>query len=151
MYKNAKTARVRYKCATGGRVEDLELLEHSTIPRAPGTSILGLFGVDRVDGALAVMIGCGDQLATEMRKWPALVICAAVLVGTGIALAVTGSGATSEYATIGSFFLSVPVTVASIISIAEARSKASPITVTKRSPARSPQAIPPSISLTPES
>lgn len=59
-----------------------------------------------------------------MRKWALLAIGAVVLVGTSIALAVTGSGTTSEYATIASFFVAVPVAVASVISIAEARSKA---------------------------
>ena len=52
---------------SAGHTDDLDLLEHGNIRRAPATSIFGLFGVDLVDHASAVMIGNGNKLTTDME------------------------------------------------------------------------------------
>jgi hypothetical protein len=58
---------LRNALSAGGRADDLDLLEHGTIPRAPRTSILGLFGVDVADRAAAVMVGSGNELTASMK------------------------------------------------------------------------------------
>jgi hypothetical protein len=52
---------------SAGCTDELALLKHSTGPQAPDTSIFGLFGVDVVDRASAVMVGSGNQIRTDMQ------------------------------------------------------------------------------------
>jgi hypothetical protein len=58
---------LRNALRTAGRTDDLDLLDHGSIPRAPSTSVFGLFGVDVVDRASAVMVGSGNELTTSMK------------------------------------------------------------------------------------
>ena len=58
-----------------------------------------------------------------MRTWAGLVAGTVALVGMGIFLIAQGSGGASEYASIASFFLAIPMAAASIVSLVDARSK----------------------------
>ena len=52
---------------SAGRVDDLALLDHSTELRGARTSVRGLFGVDSVKRASAVIVGTDNTLKTDMR------------------------------------------------------------------------------------
>lgn len=52
---------------SAGRADDLALLEHSEGLDAPDTLLFGLFGVDIVDRASAVMVGSDNHLDQDMK------------------------------------------------------------------------------------
>ncbi len=59
---------LRAAMRSGGRADDLALLDHAVgLRQVPNTWIFGLFGVDVVDRASAVMVGYGNHLRTGMR------------------------------------------------------------------------------------
>jgi len=57
----------RAALGSAGRVDELALLDHSTELRGTRTSVRGLFGVDSVKRASAVIVGTDNTLKTAMR------------------------------------------------------------------------------------
>jgi hypothetical protein len=57
----------RAALASAGHVDELALLDHSTQLHGASTSIRGLFGVDAVKHAPAVLVGTDNMLKTDMR------------------------------------------------------------------------------------
>jgi hypothetical protein len=58
---------LRAAAVAAGRTDDLALLDHSIGLRCGTASIYGLFGVDVVSQASAVMVGVGNELRTDTR------------------------------------------------------------------------------------
>jgi hypothetical protein len=73
-----------------------------------------------------------------MRTRLGLIAGTTVLVGIGVFFAVAGTGTAGQYATIGSFFLAVPVAAAAIIAIAQAGSEGGATNEAEENPTKPP-------------
>jgi len=77
---HATHAFLRAALGSAGRAEDMALLDHSSGLHGPDTSVRGLFGMNAVNWASAVMVGTGDRLEPDMR-----VDRGRAIVGSGLA------------------------------------------------------------------
>jgi len=64
-----------------GRTDDLALLDYATALHGAKTSVFGLFGVDVVRSASAVMMGTGNTLHTDTRVEPGRYVLGGGLAG----------------------------------------------------------------------